>query len=457
MPLSKRFQEIVNRLKLKIEFPVKLSRNGNLINHKVRISCEACFVEEEIACSAKYPDENGCNRKLCAKHARQYGTHFVRDPCEKCPIHAKLQSSCPDEFGNLRKLCVAHAKEVGSHTIRYPCRECPEDEKLQSIYPDEFGNTFMLCTLHAKQFGTYIMPNQCVRCPKDAKLQSTFPDKFGNTKSLCTTHAKEAGTFFNINPCRDCPLDDKLHASYPDESGKLKILCSEHAKIVGTYIVKYPCRDCSDDSKIESIFPDEFGNLNMLCSKHSKLVGSHIINNPCRDCDSTEKLSSGFPDEFGNSNKLCATHAYLLGLIPKPIFGCSRIACEVWDKLEVELGIKLQHAHYSLLRDCPSMKDEYQIPNTNYRVDAFDHENKVIYEYHGNFVHGYPPNHPKFNDISKFTKESNKTMYDKTISRMKFINDKTGFTVKYIWGHEYDEIRKKPNSVSSITHELKID
>jgi hypothetical protein len=135
---------------------------------------------------------------------------------------------------------------------------------------------------------------------------------------------------------------------------------------------------------------------------------------------------------------------------------CSRIACEVWDKLEVELGIKLQHAHYSLLCDYPSMVDEYQIPNTNYRVDSFDQENKVIYEYHGNFVHGYPPNHDKFNDISKFTKESNATMYDKTINRMKFIFDKTGFTVKYIWGHEYDKIRKTTQSLMNIVHELQI-
>jgi hypothetical protein len=456
MPISKRCQEIVNRLRLKIACPARLSKNGNLVNHNLRASCEACFLEEEITTTAKYPDENGSNRKLCAKHARQFGTHFVRDPCEKCPSHAKLQASCPNEFGKLYKLCVTHAKEVGSNTIRNPCRECPEDAKLHSIFPDEFGNTFMLCTSHAKQFGTFIILDPCTRCPTDAKLRSIYPDEFGNAKSLCTSHAKEAGTYFIISPCRDCPLDDKLHASYKDESGNSNILCSEHAKIIGTFILKYPCRDCGDDSKTESIFPDEFGNSNMLCSKHSKIVGSHFVFNPCRDCDPNEKLSAGFADEFGNSNKLCSKHAYILGLIPKPIFGCSRIACEVWDKLEVELGIKLQHAHYSLVCDYPSRQDEYKIPNTNYSVDAFDKENKVIYEYLGNFVHGYPPNHKKFDDYSYFKKEYYSTMHYETIDRIRIITELTGFAVKYIWGHEYDEIKRSSRSLMSIMHELKI-
>jgi hypothetical protein len=123
--------------------------------------------------------------------------------------------------------------------------------------------------------------------------------------------------------------------------------------------------------------------------------------------------------------------------------------------LEKELGITLQHAHYSTSCDSPSMRDEYKIPNTNYRVDAFDRENKVIYEYHGNHVHGYPPNHAKYNDISTFTKKLNSKMYEKTMNRMKFISEITHFKVKFIWGHEYDKIKKTTQSLMSIIHEYK--
>ncbi len=410
--VSKRFVLIAQLVPLRAW--CKLAPSGNLVSatKKSRALCEACFLVGDLAL-ARFPDEDGHNNKLCTSHAKEYDTWYNKAPCRDCLDGCPTHAAYPDELGNPNRLCGLHSRIAESHKVRNPCRDCEETCKKEAHYPDENGTLNRLCGPHSQ---------------------------------LVNSHEVQ-------NPCRDCPDDNKTDACFPDENGKLNQLCSTHSKLVGSHRDLKPCKVCPDGNKSEAHFEDEHGNPRQLCAPHAKAIGTHVIRSPCRDCTVEPKTEAHYRDEHGNLNKLCAAHAYALGLIPKPVFSCSRIACEFWDKLEVELNIKLQHAHYST-DNVPSMSDEYNIPGTRYRVDAFDIENRVIYEYFGNHVHGFPENHPKFNGVSSLTHESNADMYKRTMDRMHVIYKLTGFTTKFVWDHEYIQIRKTGLSISSLLRTL---
>jgi hypothetical protein len=155
------------------------------------------------------------------------------------------------------------------------------------------------------------------------------------------------------------------------------------------------------------------------------------------------KKEAAYPDEQGNNNTLCSTHAYVAGTVAKPYSGASRIACEAWHRLEHFLKQKLQHVHFVPGQDCPD-GSEFRIPGTRYHVDAYHPTSQTIYEYLGNHVHGYPPNHPKFTTKSVFlVGRDNSELYGETMERLSLIASK-GFRVYYVWHHEYKALRNKP-------------
>jgi hypothetical protein len=161
-------------------------------------------------------------------------------------------------------------------------------------------------------------------------------------------------------------------------------------------------------------------------------------------CESSDPITASFPDGQGHPDKLCAVHAYQEGVIAKPVVGASRAACEVWDRLEIRLGRKLQHKHYEVNQEVPSGK-EWQVPNTRYHVDAYDEITGEMYEYLGTHVHGFPPNHPRYTAVSSYTKRSNTELYQETMQRMQLIANLTTRTVYYVWSHnaralEFDRV-----------------
>ena len=87
---------------------------------------------------------------------------------------------------------------------------------------------------------------------------------------------------------------------------------------------------------------------------------------------------------------------------------------------------------------------EYKVPNSNFRVDAVDWDNQVIYEYLGNHVHGYPPEHPLFNEPNGFIKGNlNRDLYESTMDRLRLVATLTDMKVIYIWAHMWKEVDRK--------------
>ncbi len=407
--VSVRYLKVKEKLSKDKTLNLKLTNRQNLVEIKPKkyALCEECFLVTGAVKIASHPDENQNKNKLCSTHARLNKCNVIRYPCVACPDEHKLSSSFPDQFGNKYKLCANHARINLSHAPLHPCVDCPTNHKLESNYSDEHGVKYR----------------------------------------LCATHAKERSTLCTRTPCQDCKEGEKKIAQFKDENGHFT-LCTEHAKAKNLWKIRRPCEQCEKTAH----FPNLQGEKFRLCTFHAKSINTYSVRDPCTECSVGNAVTASFADEDGNIT-LCAFHAYKLDLISKPVFGCSKVACEVWDLLEKEWNIKLRHAHYDI-NNIPSILDEYKIPNTKYRVDAYDETNQIIFEFFGCHCHGYPPTHPKFYDISPFTHKSNADMYFHTMERMKLIQDITKCKIKYIWSYEYDQIKKSQVPISQIIHDL---
>lgn len=78
--------------------------------------------------------------------------------------------------------------------------------------------------------------------------------------------------------------------------------------------------------------------------------------------------------------------------------------------------------------------------NKTFCVDGVDHDNKIIYEFYGDFFHGNPSVYKK-DDINPLLKETYGSLYNKTINKEKIILN-SGYKLKTIWESEYRKNNK---------------
>ena len=74
-------------------------------------------------------------------------------------------------------------------------------------------------------------------------------------------------------------------------------------------------------------------------------------------------------------------------------------------------------------------------------VDGVDHDNKIIYEFYGDFFHGNPSVYKK-DDINPLLKETYGSLYNKTINKEKIILN-SGYKLKTIWESEYKKMKNE--------------
>ena len=259
------------------------------------------------------------------------------------------------------------------------------------------------------------------------------------------------------HPCRDCPVGKKIYANYPDENGNLNRLCSTHAREVGSYEVHNPCQKCPPGKKIQAAYPDENENPNRLCATHAREVGSYEVQNPCRDCPVGKKIDAAYPDENGNL-RLCARHAVLAGTHVESKSGASVIACKCFDRWERLTGERIGHRVRYIAAIGGSRTEGREmsglIPNSKIQPDGYQEETKTVWLFHGNYFHGYPPDHPK-HETRGIGGKWGSDLYKKTMEQMK-LYARHGYTVRYVWEHEYIETTraKCPVSLRNVVHTL---
>ncbi len=254
--------------------------------------------------------------------------------------------------------------------------------------------------------------------------------------------------------CQYCPKT----SNYPDENENPKRLCAEHAREVGTYQVQMPCRDCPVGSKIHACYPDEDGNSKRLCAEHAREVGSYEVQHPCRDCPVGSKIDASYPDEDGNPRRLCARHAVLAGSHVESKSGASVIACKCFDRWERLTGERIGHRVRYIAAIGGSRTEGREIsgliPNSKIHPDGYQEETKTVWLFHGNYFHGYPPDHPK-HETRGIGGQWGPDLYKKTMEDMA-LYARHGYTVRYVWEHEYKKttLAKCPVSLRNVVHTL---
>ena len=133
------------------------------------------------------------------------------------------------------------------------------------------------------------------------------------------------------------------------------------------------------------------------------------------------------------------------------------VACQCWHRLERASSAKMTHHRCC---DNPGKKwngkeKEGLLPNSTgtgrskHKPDVYiepglpihlkgetSGPKGAVYLFEGNYWHGYPPGHPKYNDIRKKGNIPFKELYEKTLK----VQDrylKQGIRVFVIWEHEY--------------------
>jgi hypothetical protein len=72
-----------------------------------------------------------------------------------------------------------------------------------------------------------------------------------------------------------------------------------------------------------------------------------------------------------------------------------------------------------------------------YNIDGVDYENKIFYEFYGDFFHGNLKIYPR-DFVNPLLNETYGSLYDKTMKREKFILEKSDYKLVSIWESDFD-------------------
>ena len=287
----------------------------------------------------------------------------------------------------------------------------------------------------------------------------------------------QPGTFMDVDTheCFRVTPDQTLERLYPKLPSKplrvkgaiYEVTTGVHAKWDGKRL-RNPCRDCPVDAKKQASHPDEDGNPARLCAVCADKVGTKIVLNPCRDCPVDAKKQANYPDEDGNPTRLCAVCAFEKGLRPQATSGASMVACRCWHRLEKVSKAKLTH-HVCCIDPTKWAGEEKKglIPGRAFKPDAYIEPNLpihlecetsgpkgAVYLFHGNEWHGYPEEHPKYDEVN-YCGDSYKERYHKTLAQEEMYKME-GYRVFVVWEHAYgaSEKAKCPVHIQGVVREV---
>ena len=130
--------------------------------------------------------------------------------------------------------------------------------------------------------------------------------------------------------------------------------------------------------------------------------------------------------------------------------------------LGAALGVELPHVHYLPGGGHEGAEKRGLLPKhsrmtpDSFRPDPSGESKGFVYQYHGNGVHGYPPDHPKHftwlrqNGMTKWGPDA----YWATIAKDEIYLE-AGYRLFRVWGHEFKECTRAraPRSVMEVCHE----
>ena len=254
--------------------------------------------------------------------------------------------------------------------------------------------------------------------------------------ALCCKEHKEADMVDVVSKtCRDSAC--KKHPSFGHEADGLALCCKEHKEVDMVDVKHTTCRDSA--CNVRPSFGHEADGLALCCKEHKEADMVDVVSKTCRDPSCETRA---------NYYGYCAPHAVQAGLHFETHAGCSMIACDCFDRmarLKLHGAHEWTHQHYSI---CPSTQETIVtptkepsnlIPGRKLRPDAWCETTRTVAFFHGNYYHGYPPNHPKHATATGVGGSTSPELYTKTMRDMQIWVDH-GWTVCLVWEHRYRDV-----------------
>lgn len=218
---------------------------------------------------------------------------------------------------------------------------------------------------------------------------------------------------------------DKVN--YINQYEKVEIGCSEH----GLFLTvpkdhlnsKYGCPICAD-----------IAQANVMRKENETFIEElKLIHGDKYDYSLVEYVGCKY-DIF----IICSKHGKFKQNAAAHLNGCECPKCKKFiSKPEMEwldyIGIKEENRNIRL----PNISRKF-------RVDGYDPENKIAYEFNGDYFHGNPLLF-KSNEINVMSKKTFGNLYDKTIERQKHIIN-AGYKLICIWENKYNTYKKDISS-----------
>lgn len=271
---------------------------------------------------------------------------------------------------------------------------------------------------------------------------------------------------------------DYIRVDYKNSKTKVKIICKEHGEffqIPAKHLFGNGCPKCSFNktdtkefiTKARKIHGNRYDyskvdykkhniNVTIICKKHGEFLqtpNNHLKNN-CPKCSQVHKHSI---KEFINKAKEVHKNRYIYNMVN---YKNSKTKITIVCRRHGEFS-QTPNSHL-VGRGCPkcvgkvsriSQKwlDELNIPNENrekslkigkklFILDALDVDNKIAYEFNGDFWHGNPKIYNP-NDKNVKNNVTFKELYIRTVEKRKTLEN-NGFTVVSIWEDDFRKTLK---------------
>lgn len=433
-----------------------------------------------------------------------HGDRFGYEKTNFINYHIKITIECK-LHGYVEVSPTAHIKGNGCNKCgkeRGSKLKIRTKEYFLNKIEEKFGNKFSF----SKMIYTHGAEPIIVICSIHGKFQTTpnllLASKYGCSDCACETFGLNRRTSkedFLITA-------NKNHINYYGYSlvnfetlvDKIKIICPTHGvfeQVAGTHMSGSGCFNCAaskrgklkrlDTEKFIQISKEKHGDVydysevvyinnstkvKIFCKVHKmffmQMPQSHMAGKRCKSCglESRVNLSKTKQEDFIKQAEKIHGKLYNYDKVvyvsgrTKIIIYCSihgdfyqtpdghlsgrgcKLCIHTVSKGETEwldfLKIPNNSKHRNVIID---------IPGRYFKVDGFDPENKIVYEYLGDYFHG----HLRFprNEINLKNKKSFKTLYDETFERKKII-EQHGFTYTFIWESDWKIIKKEMKKLS---------
>ena len=151
---------------------------------------------------------------------------------------------------------------------------------------------------------------------------------------------------------------------------------------------------------------------------------------------------------------VCIRCAANTGLVPKTRTGASMACSLCFDELEAELGITIGwRVRYDEDRTSHGKEKYGLVPqNPLLHPDGFEEALRTMWEYLGDWYHGFPPWHPK-HETHVFRGKWGPALYKESMDRMRLFR-KQGFRVRYVWESDWLAAKRANGSAADVVREL---